>query len=156
MFALPFLDIPPLDGAEGTVRLPGSKSISNRILLLAALAQGETRIHDVLDSDDTRYMLEALRKLDPRIQWHNPVMFVVFLGTIVTAPLAVAVVVSVHVVPEPVTVTAEPLVTVKSAAAIVVPSSASFEVSVNCTVAPFVGSAWPAAWTRVSVGVVES
>ncbi len=44
----------------GTVKLPGSKSISNRILLLAALAGGDTFIHDVLDADDTRRMLDAL------------------------------------------------------------------------------------------------
>ena len=62
-----YIDIAPIRRVRGTVRLPGSKSISNRILLLAALAQGETRIHDVLDSDDTRYMLEALRKLG--IHW---------------------------------------------------------------------------------------
>jgi 3-phosphoshikimate 1-carboxyvinyltransferase len=48
---------------RGTVKLPGSKSISNRILLLAALASGETHIHDVLDADDTRHMLDALGKL---------------------------------------------------------------------------------------------
>jgi 3-phosphoshikimate 1-carboxyvinyltransferase len=57
------LDLAPIRRVSGTVRLPGSKSISNRILLLAALAQGTTRILDLLDSDDTRYMLEALRKL---------------------------------------------------------------------------------------------
>src|SRR5262249_19681428 len=57
------LDLAPIRRVSGTVRLPGSKSISNRILLLAALAHGTTRILDVLDSDDTRYMLEALRKL---------------------------------------------------------------------------------------------
>ena len=57
------LDLAPIRRMSGTVRLPGSKSISNRILLLAALAQGTTRIRDLLDSDDTRYMLEALRKL---------------------------------------------------------------------------------------------
>ena len=57
------LDLAPIRRVSGTVRLPGSKSISNRILLLAALAQGTTRIRDLLDSDDTRYMLEALRKL---------------------------------------------------------------------------------------------
>jgi 3-phosphoshikimate 1-carboxyvinyltransferase len=57
------LDLVPIRRVRGTVKLPGSKSISNRILLLAALAQGETRIYDLLESDDTRYMLEALRKL---------------------------------------------------------------------------------------------
>ncbi|SNR75312.1 3-phosphoshikimate 1-carboxyvinyltransferase [Methylobacillus rhizosphaerae] len=49
--------------AHGTVKLPGSKSISNRTLLLAALAQGETDIHELLASDDTLRMLEALRVL---------------------------------------------------------------------------------------------
>ena len=57
------LDLAPIRRVRGTVRLPGSKSISNRILLLAALAQGETRIHDVLESEDTQVMLEALRAL---------------------------------------------------------------------------------------------
>jgi 3-phosphoshikimate 1-carboxyvinyltransferase len=57
------IDLPALTRAAGTVRLPGSKSISNRMLLLAALAQGETDIRDLLDSDDTRVMLEALRKV---------------------------------------------------------------------------------------------
>ncbi len=63
MFKIPFLDLPPLVGAAGTVRLPGSKSISNRLLLLAALAEGESRIHDLLDADDTAVMLTALRQL---------------------------------------------------------------------------------------------
>ena len=63
MYATEFLDLPALTGAGGTVRLPGSKSISNRVLLLAALASGTTEIHDLLDSDDTRVMLEALTQL---------------------------------------------------------------------------------------------
>jgi len=63
MYATPFLDVPPLVAAGGTVRLPGSKSISNRVLLLAALAQGTTTVHDLLDSDDTRVMLDALAAL---------------------------------------------------------------------------------------------
>ncbi|AOY91386.1 3-phosphoshikimate 1-carboxyvinyltransferase [Cupriavidus sp. USMAA2-4] len=57
------LTIGPLTRAAGTVRLPGSKSISNRVLLLAALADGETRVRDLLDSDDTRVMLQALQAL---------------------------------------------------------------------------------------------
>ncbi|NYH99357.1 3-phosphoshikimate 1-carboxyvinyltransferase [Cupriavidus plantarum] len=57
------LTLGPLTRAAGTVRLPGSKSISNRVLLLAALATGETRVRDLLDSDDTRVMLDALRVL---------------------------------------------------------------------------------------------
>ena len=63
MFTTPFLDLPPLRAAAGAVRLPGSKSISNRVLLLAGLAAGTTLIHDLLDSDDTRVMLDALRAL---------------------------------------------------------------------------------------------
>jgi 3-phosphoshikimate 1-carboxyvinyltransferase len=63
MFTTRFLDLPPLASAAGTVRLPGSKSISNRVLLLAGLCAGTTAIHDLLDSDDTRVMLDALRAL---------------------------------------------------------------------------------------------
>jgi len=58
-----FLDLPPLRTVGGTVQLPGSKSISNRILLLAALSEGTTEVRDLLDSDDTRVMLDALRQL---------------------------------------------------------------------------------------------
>ena len=61
--AMDFLDLPPVTRAQGTIKLPGSKSISNRTLLLAALAHGETRIKDLLDSDDTRVMLAALKAL---------------------------------------------------------------------------------------------
>ena len=63
MFATAFLDIPPLAGAAGALVLPGSKSISNRVLLLSALCLGSTTLYDVLDSDDTRVMLAALRLL---------------------------------------------------------------------------------------------
>jgi len=70
MFSTDFLDIPALDSAAGTVLLPGSKSISNRILLLAALCGGTTVIQDLLDSDDTRVMLDALRSLGCGVR-HN-------------------------------------------------------------------------------------
>jgi 3-phosphoshikimate 1-carboxyvinyltransferase len=63
MFSTEFLDIPPLASAGGAVVLPGSKSISNRVLLLSALCHGTTVIHDLLDSDDTRVMLNALTQL---------------------------------------------------------------------------------------------
>ena len=63
MFDTEYLDIPPLTGAGGTVQLPGSKSISNRVLLLAALSRGQTTVHDLLVSDDTSVMLDALRQL---------------------------------------------------------------------------------------------
>lgn len=68
MYAIAHLDIPPLNGAGGTVRLPGSKSISNRVLLLSALSAGHTDIADLLDSDDTRVMLAALGQLGCRIE----------------------------------------------------------------------------------------
>ncbi len=63
-----FIDIPPLLSAHGTVRLPGSKSISNRVLLLAALADGVTEVRDLLHSDDTERMLDALRTLGVKIE----------------------------------------------------------------------------------------
>lgn len=63
MGALPFLDLPRVRRAQGVMALPGSKSISNRVLLLAAIAEGETAITGLLDSDDTRVMLAALRQL---------------------------------------------------------------------------------------------
>ena len=57
------LDLAPIQRFAGTVRLPGSKSISNRVLLLAALAQGDTLVRELLDSDDTGHMLTALATL---------------------------------------------------------------------------------------------
>lgn len=57
------LTLAPLQSITGDVTLPGSKSLSNRILLLAAVAAGETRISNLLDSDDVRHMLNALKAL---------------------------------------------------------------------------------------------
>ena len=57
------LTLQPIKQVEGQVRLPGSKSLSNRILLLSALAQGSTEVYNLLASDDTRYMLAALERL---------------------------------------------------------------------------------------------
>ncbi len=62
------LHLPAVSHAEGTVKLPGSKSISNRTLLLAALANGVTEIRDLLVSDDTARMLEALEKLGVKLE----------------------------------------------------------------------------------------
>ncbi|MNS03764.1 3-phosphoshikimate 1-carboxyvinyltransferase [compost metagenome] len=64
-----YLDLKPAMHAKGVVRLPGSKSISNRTLLLAALAQGTTHIRDLLASDDTHVMLMALQKLG--VKWEQ-------------------------------------------------------------------------------------
>ena len=68
MIATEFLDLPPLTGAGGKSRLPGSKSISNRVLLLAALAEGTTTLSGLLDSDDTRVMQDALRQLGCEVE----------------------------------------------------------------------------------------
>ncbi|KKW67934.1 3-phosphoshikimate 1-carboxyvinyltransferase [Lampropedia cohaerens] len=69
MYSIPFLDIPPLASAHGVVRLPGSKSISNRALLLAALCEGRTTVlRGLLASDDTQAMRTALEQLGCRIQ----------------------------------------------------------------------------------------
>ncbi|MCF8778104.1 3-phosphoshikimate 1-carboxyvinyltransferase [Vibrio sp. IRLE0018] len=57
------LTLQPIKKVNGEVNLPGSKSVSNRALLLAALAQGTTRLTNLLDSDDIRHMLNALTKL---------------------------------------------------------------------------------------------
>lgn len=57
------LTLNKINGVQGTVHLPGSKSISNRVLLLAALAQGETQISNLLHSDDIEHMLNALTAL---------------------------------------------------------------------------------------------
>lgn len=60
---VPEIVLQPIKEISGTVKLPGSKSLSNRILLLAALAEGTTVVDNLLDSDDVRYMLAALKTL---------------------------------------------------------------------------------------------
>jgi 3-phosphoshikimate 1-carboxyvinyltransferase len=80
MFSSAFLDLAPLTAASGTIVLPGSKSISNRLLLLAALSQGTTTLHELLDSDDTRVMLEALRALGCGVQQNGSTVAIDGLG----------------------------------------------------------------------------
>ena len=80
MFKTAFLDLPPLQSAQGTVILPGSKSISNRVLLMAALCQGVTDIHDLLDSDDTRVMLSALQTLGCTLERQGSTLRITGLG----------------------------------------------------------------------------
>ncbi len=75
------LELGPLRRAAGTVRLPGSKSISNRVLLLAALAQGKTEVRGLLDADDTRVMREALGKLGTPIRAKQAELFLGNAGT---------------------------------------------------------------------------
>ena len=53
------ITLSPISAVEGTINLPGSKSLSNRALLLAALAKGTTKVANLLDSDDIRHMLNA-------------------------------------------------------------------------------------------------
>jgi 3-phosphoshikimate 1-carboxyvinyltransferase len=64
-----YLDLAPIFRAEGDITLPGSKSISNRTLLLAALADGVTEVRSLLASDDTHVMLDALRTLG--VHWER-------------------------------------------------------------------------------------
>ena len=66
------LNLPKIDSASGSVTIPGSKSISNRILLLAALTEGVTTIINLLQSDDTERMLEALSTLGIKIIEKDP------------------------------------------------------------------------------------
>ena len=80
MFKTAFLDLPPLQSAQGTVILPGSKSISNRVLLMAALCEGVTDIHDLLDSDDTRVMLSALQTLGCTLERQGSTLRITGLG----------------------------------------------------------------------------
>ena len=80
MFSTAFLDLPPLAHAAGAVTLPGSKSISNRVLLLAAMSEGTTTIHDLLDSDDTRVMLIALRTLGCAVEQSGAIVKITGLG----------------------------------------------------------------------------
>jgi 3-phosphoshikimate 1-carboxyvinyltransferase len=63
MGGLPNIEIGPFKRAQGSIILPGSKSISNRALLLAALSSGTTTLKNLLDADDTQVMRNALRQL---------------------------------------------------------------------------------------------
>jgi 3-phosphoshikimate 1-carboxyvinyltransferase len=67
-----YLDLAPVARMAGTVRLPGSKSISNRTLLLAALAHGNTEVTNLLDADDVDRMLDALRALAIHVERRGP------------------------------------------------------------------------------------
>ncbi|MGO3858022.1 MAG: 3-phosphoshikimate 1-carboxyvinyltransferase [Neisseriaceae bacterium] len=70
--AIPSLHLAPRTLKASTVTLPGSKSISNRVLLLAALAYGNCEVKDLLHSDDTHYMLAALKALGVPIEQTQP------------------------------------------------------------------------------------
>ena len=62
------LTVNPIKSLDGTVTLPGSKSLSNRCLLLAALSEGNTKVENLLESDDIRYMLEALDQMEVPVE----------------------------------------------------------------------------------------
>ncbi|XP_045828400.1 3-phosphoshikimate 1-carboxyvinyltransferase 2 [Trifolium pratense] len=64
----PEIVLEPISEISGTITLPGSKSLSNRILLLAALSEGTTVVENLLDSEDIHYMLEALKTLGLRVE----------------------------------------------------------------------------------------
>jgi 3-phosphoshikimate 1-carboxyvinyltransferase len=67
---VPPVEIQPIDSPlRATVSVPGSKSLTNRALVIAALAAGRTRITGALESDDTRHMVEALTRLGFAIDW---------------------------------------------------------------------------------------
>lgn len=63
------LQLKKINEINGEITLVGSKSLSNRALLLAGLAKGQTTIKNVLLSDDTRYMMEALEKLGVELDY---------------------------------------------------------------------------------------
>ena len=71
MAATDELTLPALHAAQGTVALPGSKSITNRALLLAALSDGTTELTGVLEADDTQRMIDALQALGVSLR-HDP------------------------------------------------------------------------------------
>ena len=83
-----FLDLLPALTARGEVSLPGSKSISNRMLLLAALSAGSTQIDQLLDSDDTRVMLDSLAKLGVHIEREGNTVLIEGVGGGFTARVA--------------------------------------------------------------------
>ena len=88
MFSTEFLDLPALESASGTVVLPGSKSISNRVLLLSALCTGTTTLHELLNSDDTQVMLAALRNLGCAVRQHGTTVEIDGLSGVINNPHA--------------------------------------------------------------------
>ncbi|KAG9415137.1 3-dehydroquinate dehydratase (3-dehydroquinase) [Aphanomyces cochlioides] len=75
------LVVPPAEPISGTVRVPGSKSISNRVLLMAALGAGTCRITGLLHSDDTQVMMDVLQYLGAQFSWEEDGEVLVVIGT---------------------------------------------------------------------------
>lgn len=65
---VPEIVLQPIKDITGTIKLPGSKSLSNRILLLAAISEGTTVVENLLSSDDIHYMIGALRTLGLNVE----------------------------------------------------------------------------------------
>ena len=84
------LTLAPISKISGNVDLPGSKSLSNRILLLSMLAEGKTEIQNLLDSDDIRYMVEALETLGIQIKENRAEKHIIISGTAGNIPVAEA------------------------------------------------------------------
>ena len=84
------LTLSPIREISGIVNLPGSKSLSNRILLLSMLAKGQTEIQNLLDSDDIRRMVEALEKLGIQLEENRAENRISVLGTAGLIPVSEA------------------------------------------------------------------
>lgn len=84
------LRLEPINKVSGEINIPGSKSISNRALLLAALAHGTTKLTNLLDSDDVRHMLNALKQLGVKFTLtdNNRVCYIEGLGHAFEADIA--------------------------------------------------------------------
>ena len=65
------LRVHPAERVDGTVALPGSKSLTNRALIIASLAKGESVLKNVLDCDDSRHLVNALRELGVSVKWRD-------------------------------------------------------------------------------------
>ncbi len=65
------ITLPPASQIQGEITLPGSKSLSNRALLLAALSETPCRLHNLLDCDDTRHMRNALSQLGVKLSFSD-------------------------------------------------------------------------------------
>ncbi|CAI9103682.1 OLC1v1002212C1 [Oldenlandia corymbosa var. corymbosa] len=78
---LPEIVLQPIEEISGTVKLPGSKSLSNRILLLAALSEGTTVVDNLLASDDIHYMLGALRTLGLNVEENRTIQQAIVEGS---------------------------------------------------------------------------
>ena len=81
------ITLSPIKNISGIVDLPGSKSVSNRILLLSMLAKGKTEIQNLLDSDDIRFMIEGMKKLGIKLDENRNKNIISVSGTSGTIPV---------------------------------------------------------------------